>query len=306
LLFTIGYFAVRYQQLSERYDQLEREQQTDLERGRGMRSTILTQQDDVKTLSDEVKQLESELEGIRKLSDQVRQLLGLPKGAQPPVVQPTPQSPAAPDGSGARVAGNAFFGGAPRPAMLLAEETTQEVEAMRPFIPWAEKELQYLANQSLVRLGRIEPSQRATQSELEAQLRLLAAAPTAWPVRGLITSDFGWRKALFNPAAREFHTGLDIAVWYFTPVKATKEGTVIYAGWQEGYGNVVMIAHEQGYVTVYGHNYDLKVRSGQQVKAGDVIARSGQTGYASGPHVHYEVRLYGKPIDPMRFLDLSP
>jgi murein DD-endopeptidase MepM/ murein hydrolase activator NlpD len=61
-----------------------------------------------------------------------------------------------------------------------------------------------------------------------------------------------------------------------------------------------------GYTTLYGHNSSLKVKAGQQVKAGEVVALSGQTGYANGPHVHYEIRMDGKPVDPMRFLDLAP
>ncbi len=308
LLVMTGYFAVRYQRLADRYEQLTREHQTDLERGRGMSSTILTQQDDVKALADEVRQVQAELESIRQLSDQVRQLLGLPKATPPPapLAQPTPQSLLAPDGEAGRVAGSAYLNSTPRLGMLLALESGQAVAAMRPSITWAERELQYLANQGLLRIGKISAAQRSTQSELEAQLRLLSAAPNLWPVRGRITSDYGWRKALFDSTAREFHSGIDIGVWYFTPVRATKDGVVIYAGWMGGYGNTIEIAHEMGYSTLYGHNYDLKVKVGQQVKAGELIARSGQTGYANGPHVHYEVRLYGKPLDPMRFLDLMP
>lgn len=188
----------------------------------------------------------------------------------------------------------------------MAVESAQALDALQPALPWAEKELQYLASQSLLRVSKIDPTKRGNQAELEAQLKLLAAAPTLWPVRGRITSDFGYRKALFDDTKREFHSGIDIAVWYFTPVKATKEGTVIYAGWADGYGNLVEIAHESGYVTYYGHNSSLKVKVGQTVQAGDIVSLSGQTGYANGPHVHYEVRLRGQALDPMRFLDLNP
>ena len=87
---------------------------------------------------------------------------------------------------------------------------------------------------------------------------------------------------------------------------ATHDGTVTYSGWREGYGNTIEITHDMGYLTLYGHNSSLRVKAGQQVKAGDVVALSGQTGYANGPHVHYEVRLNGVPLDPMRFLDLKP
>jgi hypothetical protein len=307
LVFVTAYFVVRYQRLAERYEQLAHEQQIEFERSRGMRSTILTQQDDVKALSDEVKQIQDELEGVRKLDEQVRQLLGLPKAppAPTPAPSPTPQSLLIPDASG-RGGGLASPNSETPPSMLLVAETIQQAQALRPVIAWSEQELQYLANQTLLRLSKIDPSQRTTQAQLETQLKLLAAAPTLWPARGTITSRFGWRPGLFNPNAREFHSGLDIGVWYFTPVKATKDGVVIYAGWLGGYGNLVEIAHEQGYTTLYGHNHSLKVSAGQRVKAGDVIALSGQTGYASGPHIHYEVRLYGKPLDPLRFLGLSP
>jgi murein DD-endopeptidase MepM/ murein hydrolase activator NlpD len=309
LLLLLGYVVVRYQQLSARYAEISKEQQVDLERGQGMRSTILTQQDDVKALSDEVRQVQSEMDSIRKLSEQVRQIMGLPKAEPPPAAaSPTPQSllnSAGGDNPG-RAIGNAFIPAAPRMGMGLALESEQTLAAMRPSIPWAEKELLYLANQALVRLNRIDPKQRANQADLEAQLKLLAAAPSRWPVTGRISSDFGWRKALFDPGKREFHSGIDIAVWYFTPVKATKEGTVIVAGWMDGYGNAVEIQHEMGYATLYGHNTSLKVKVGQKVNAGDVIALSGQTGYASGPHVHYEIRINGIAVDPMGFLDLHP
>ncbi len=307
LVGLVGYFAVRYWQLAERFDEQTREQQTNFERVRGMRTTILTQQDDVKALSDEVTQVESEMESLRKLSEQVRQLLSLPKATPPTVTPaPTPQSFfMLPDVTG-RVSGNAFVPSAPQPSMLLVAESTAKVEAARRLVPWMEKELQYLAYQSLKRLAKVDPSKEYTQDELQAQLKLLAAAPALWPVRGPITSDFGWRRALFNSSAREFHSGIDLGVWYYTPVRATKDGVVVAAGWMQGYGNAVEIAHEMGYSTLYGHNTSLNVKVGQQVKAGDVIARSGQTGYANGPHVHYEIRMNGKPVDPMRFLDLAP
>jgi murein DD-endopeptidase MepM/ murein hydrolase activator NlpD len=313
LMLIVAYVLVRYQQLSDRYDALSHEQQVDFERGRGMRSTILTQQDDVKALTDDVRQVQSEMESIRKLSDQVRQLLGLPRSSTQPALPAgaTPQSmlqlpSMGGDGGSMRAAGSAFPASAPRPSMLLAWESEKSLQELHPTIPWAEKELQYLANQALVRVGRIDPSRRGSLTELEAQLRLLAAAPNLWPVYGRITSDFGWRPALFDATKREFHTGIDIGVWYFTPVHATRDGMVTYAGWREGYGNTVEISHAMGYLTLYGHNFDLRVKAGQQVKAGDVIARSGQTGYANGPHVHYEVRLNGVPLDPLRFLDLKP
>lgn len=107
----------------------------------------------------------------------------------------------------------------------------------------------------------------------------------------------------FNvPAGWEFHTGLDIGVIEGTQVRATASGVVEYAGEQRsGYGKVVYIEHPGGFVTIYGHNSRLLVVPGQAVQAGDVIALSGNTGYSTGPHVHYEIRYKSQVVDPAPF-----
>ena len=98
------------------------------------------------------------------------------------------------------------------------------------------------------------------------------------------------------------HEGIDIAVGQGTPVHAAAGGTVIYAGWMEGYGNLVVIDHGNGLSTAYGHNSSLASSVGQSVAAGQVIAYSGSTGHSTGPHVHFEVRVNGAPVDPLGYL----
>ena len=98
------------------------------------------------------------------------------------------------------------------------------------------------------------------------------------------------------------HEGIDIAVGQGTPVHAAAAGTVIYAGWMEGYGNLVVIDHGNGLSTAYGHNSSLASSVGQSVAAGQVIAYSGSTGHSTGPHVHFEVRVNGAPVDPLGYL----
>jgi murein DD-endopeptidase MepM/ murein hydrolase activator NlpD len=98
------------------------------------------------------------------------------------------------------------------------------------------------------------------------------------------------------------HEGIDIAVGTGTPVHAAAAGTVIYAGWMEGYGNLVVIDHGGGLSTAYGHNSSLASSVGQSVSAGQVIAYSGSTGHSTGPHVHFEVRVNGSPVDPLGYL----
>jgi len=156
------------------------------------------------------------------------------------------------------------------------------------------------------RVSKVDPEKRNDPAELEQQLLLYDAAPKIWPVAGpiTITSGFGLRKDPLLPWLTVFHYGVDISAWYGTPVLATKDGKVIFAGWNGNLGLTIEIQHEMGYKTVYGHNRELLVRAGDVVKAGQVIARAGETGRATGPHVHYEIQLNNKPLDPMKFLEL--
>lgn len=123
----------------------------------------------------------------------------------------------------------------------------------------------------------------------------------SWPCSGPITSPFGYRiHPIFG--TQIFHSGIDIGVPEGTPIHAADSGTVIEADWLGGYGNAVIIDHGNGLQTVYGHNSSLAVSAGQAVSKGQVIAYAGQTGYATGPHCHFEVRVNGSPVDPMGYL----
>lgn len=117
---------------------------------------------------------------------------------------------------------------------------------------------------------------------------------------GLITSPFGYRThPIYGTVI--YHSGIDIGVDYGTAVPAVDSGTVTYSGWAKGYGYFVMIDHGDGIVSCYGHNQDLLVQEGDKVSRGDVISLSGSTGYSTGPHLHFEVRQDGEPIDPTSF-----
>jgi murein DD-endopeptidase MepM/ murein hydrolase activator NlpD len=116
-----------------------------------------------------------------------------------------------------------------------------------------------------------------------------------WPVSGPVTSGFGWRWG-------RMHEGIDIAVPTGTAVGAAAAGRVIYAGWMGGYGNLVVIDHGGGIATAYGHNSSIIVGYGSSVSQGQTIALSGSTGNSTGPHVHFEVRVNGSPVDPLGYL----
>ncbi len=145
------------------------------------------------------------------------------------------------------------------------------------------------------------------ERELESQQRAAgiaggadhsgAAGMFSWPVTGTITSPFGWRSNPFG-GAPEFHQGLDIAAPTGTTVTAAAGGTVIMAQWYGGYGNYILIDHGGGYSTGYGHLSAIYVTSGQSVQRAQAIGAVGSTGQSTGPHLHFEVRIAGKPVDP--------
>jgi murein DD-endopeptidase MepM/ murein hydrolase activator NlpD len=158
---------------------------------------------------------------------------------------------------------------------------------------------------------------RASRKELEGDLAALEAASAQvtaqlqgagpagpirhgsgnfiWPVNGPIVSGFGMRWG-------RLHAGVDIAVPSGTPIRAAGSGTVAIAGWMGGYGNYTCINHGGGIATCYGHQTSIGVSVGQSVKQGQVIGTVGCTGHCFGPHVHFEVRVNGQPVDPMGYL----
>ncbi len=143
-------------------------------------------------------------------------------------------------------------------------------------------------------------------NQLNKQKFFLAALPTVSPLSGWITSGFGERVSPFTNN-KTMHYGLDIAAQVGSPVRSPGDGVVIFCGNKDNFGKTVMIAHGYGIVTRFGHNADILVTPGQRVKRGDSIATVGITGRTTGPHVHYEVWVNGKVVNPMRFiLDASP
>jgi murein DD-endopeptidase MepM/ murein hydrolase activator NlpD len=132
----------------------------------------------------------------------------------------------------------------------------------------------------------------------------LADAPSLWPVEGRVTSSFGERMDPFNGEGA-FHSGLDIAAAYGTPVHAAADGDVMAAGLGAGYGREISLDHGHDVMTIYGHLSAVAVLPGQHVTRGQVIGYVGQSGRATGPHLHYEVRVHHVPVNPHKYLRLS-
>jgi murein DD-endopeptidase MepM/ murein hydrolase activator NlpD len=195
---------------------------------------------------------------------------------------------------------------------------TAEQRAVRDRLAWSQRELATARRDKRSALSDVrEDKQEALDhmAELQAQSATLAsrirsaqstavipgptgsasAAGFIWPVHGILTSTFGWRWG-------RMHEGIDLAVPSGTPVVAAASGTVIVAGWMGGYGNLVVIDHGNGIATAYGHNTSVVVGYGQSVAQGQLISYSGSTGHSTGPHVHFEVRVNGSPVDPLGYL----
>jgi murein DD-endopeptidase MepM/ murein hydrolase activator NlpD len=145
---------------------------------------------------------------------------------------------------------------------------------------------------------------QAVSADLAAKIRAAQAHSTVqhvsgagfiWPVNAPITSPFGWRWG-------RLHEGIDLGAAYGSPIAAAAAGVVIYAGWEGGYGNLVVIDHGGGLATAYGHQSRIAVSVGQSVSQGETIGYVGSTGHSTGPHLHFEVRVNGQAVDPLGYL----
>ena len=194
---------------------------------------------------------------------------------------------------------------------------TEQAQSVRDELVGARNDLSSTRQDKLTDLSQLNESERAEAGEIDAlqavsaqladSIRAAQArntrSPTQtpsssgliWPVQGPITSPFGWRWG-------RMHEGIDIGVGYGTPIHAAAAGTVIYCGWESGYGNLVVIDHGGNLATAYGHQSSIAVSCGQQVDQGQVIGYVGCTGHCFGPHLHFEVRVNGNPVDPLGYL----
>ncbi len=139
------------------------------------------------------------------------------------------------------------------------------------------------------------------QELLQDRQSILNATPSIKPVPGWFTSPFGYRVDPFT-GRQELHAGLDIAAPIGTPVMAPADGVVSYIGYEAGYGKLLVIDHGYGVRTRYGHNSQIYVQLGQKVKRHDIISAVGSTGRSTGPHLHYEVRVNGVPVNPLNYI----
>jgi murein DD-endopeptidase MepM/ murein hydrolase activator NlpD len=151
-------------------------------------------------------------------------------------------------------------------------------------------------------VSTLEESYRSLEEYLAEKALVEANTPNMMPIRGYVTGGVGRREDPFTGAKNDRHTGLDISAPYGTRIYAPADGTVIYAGTREGYGNIVVVDHKFGITTRYGHLSKFNVQVGQHVSRHDVIGYVGTTGRTTGAHLHFEIWQFDKYCDPRAFL----
>ncbi len=159
------------------------------------------------------------------------------------------------------------------------------------------KDIEIMDNMRSELLVKIDKLENIYNDKFE----ILGYTPSIWPVKGILTHGFGWRKDPFT-GKPEFHKALDISTKKGTRIVSPADGTIIEISTNRGYGKTVKISHGFGLTTLYAHLDSYNVKVGQKIKRGDTIAFVGSTGRSTGPHLHYEVWLDGKAVDPMRYM----
>ena len=151
------------------------------------------------------------------------------------------------------------------------------------------------------RVNEEERSLIELRAYLDDRTSVLRASPSVWPVRGWVTSHFGWRDSPHG-GGRKRHTGLDVAAPVGTPIIAAADGHIVFADYHKAYGNLMVIDHGYGLATKYAHCSKLLAEAGDRVQRGELVARVGNTGRSTGPHLHFEVLENGVSTNPLKYL----
>ena len=236
-----------------------------------LREANRIQQEQILQVSKRAAALQQDLDQLRRSEDGLRAIVGAPPAAADETVQEGTYAP---------------MGGAPHD--LTTADVGEALTMIEQRLGMRRSSIDLLAET----LRREFPGAAGFVSDDAAH-----TVPSIWPAAGYVSSPYGLR---FD--GTEFHQGIDIAAEMGTPIVATADGVVTAAGWNGGYGNMVDVDHGGGIVTRYGHASALAVTVGQRVRRGEVIAYAGSTGHSTGPHVHYEVRVDGQPVNPAGYL----
>jgi murein DD-endopeptidase MepM/ murein hydrolase activator NlpD len=263
---------------------------------RELRTEMNSQQAEIQSFMEKISLLEEQLSRLKVVEEQVKKDLKdvqeLKKEKKVKKI-PSPVSsakiPEAPQPAENK----------PRTANFLGEERSA-LERERPrLVSRLHEELMELSKKAFHR----EQTLKELQEFLQTQKSVLLAIPCLWPVLGRVSSPFGDFRVNFSSGGTRPHMGVDIAAPMGTPVLAPADGIVTFAGRESEYGLLVSIDHGYGFTTMFGHLSKMNVRPGERVKAGQSVGAVGASGSATGPHLHYEVRIQGKPVNPSLYLN---
>jgi hypothetical protein len=260
----LGYFSFDYVIMRQNVKELSR-----------LREETQLQRSQTHFFSEKIGILEKKIAGMREFDRRLRLLANL---------------------EGSEESTRRFFGvGGPSPedireTLLLQRNEEELMKQMRQDVERLDEEATAEGN-----------SLRALESLLQNKRSQLTHTPSIWPTRGWFTSGFGYRISPFT-GLRQMHEGIDISNRIGTPIIAPADGLVTNIGREWGFGKILVMSHGFGFTTRYGHLNRIEVKIGQKVKRGQKIAEIGNTGRSTGPHLHYEVKLNGVPVNPMKYV----
>ncbi len=243
-----------------------------------LRSEAVHHRQQASALSSSLEDLRKQLSTMREVNIRIRMMLGL----NPPKVPPSPL------GLGGKEESSAVM----QPGGLGGERETLSTIAAQ-----LQQKLVWLKDEAAVQEQYLQEL-KGIVGERKTQW---ASTPSIWPVRGWVSSGFGQRISPFT-GKDTLHGGVDITAPMRTPVIAPAAGTITFAGNEAGLGNTASIAHGYGMRSIYGHMDKLKVKTGQNVKRGDLLGWVGNTGLSTGPHLHYEIEVSGTAVDPLKYI----
>lgn len=253
--------------------------QSDREHIRELQEANTLQQEQISELSKKANALQENMDQLDNLEKELKQISGIE----------TSDDSSAQDDSAVDESQNGQ--GGPYPQQPTLEQIRSTLDGIELKMNGKKNNMEEL-KKSLQKAIMMKRQQTAIANQT------VSVTPSIWPARGVISSPFGLRWG-----GSDFHPGMDIANDMGTPIYATADGVVSVAGWNSGgYGNMVDIDHGNGVMTRYGHASYVVVTAGQHVKRGQIIAYMGSTGFSTGPHVHYEVRVNGQPVDPAGYI----
>jgi murein DD-endopeptidase MepM/ murein hydrolase activator NlpD len=236
------------------------------------RGVVARQRDEMAQVASSVEQLVRTTATVRDRALQVRRLAKMEEGRQPTVAEPPTLQLVSASGASAG-----------------SEEAARTLQ----HLDWLDAQAATVSDSVALLTALLRESPESSPRH---------GIPSLWPVRGAITSRFGKRRSPYDGEQVEMHPGLDIRARHGAPVTAGGDGKVVFAGRDAGYGRLVIIEHTRDIDTFYAHLSAVHVREGDYVRRGEVIGAVGATGRATGAHLHYEVRVAGRPVDPHRYL----